>query len=148
MYVVYRYNHPKSPGVHFISAVCRKFKDAKIYLKRIPEELRKTHEIVKLSQKSYPVYFIDKNFYNEPARPVSREMLAEEINLVNKTWDSDHVYFNYYRFEEDYFGVIPGEDNMGSTDHTHVDNDYIVGCIEAAIERGEMTAKKVSRSKT
>lgn len=139
-YIIYSYDHPRSPGVHYFCGVFQKEEVAKEYLASISDEYRKNCRLESFSEFSYPLYLIEEDFYQKPAIPITRADLAKKMAMMPKVDDENHEYFNYYLFVDDYRGIIPGEDCLGMTDHHHVDNHHIQCKLNASLERQENRA--------
>jgi hypothetical protein len=137
MFIVYGYDHPRGPNIHYASGIFLRREDAEAYMASVPPEVCKTQRLEEIPQKEYPLYLIEEDFHKSPARPITRHELAIKMAMMPKVADEDHVYFNIYLFQEDYRGIRPGEDCMGSTNHTHVDNDYIIWSLDGCMEEGE-----------
>jgi len=137
MFIIYGYDHPKAPERSYISGVFKNREDAKKYLQAIPEQFKNNNKLEEISQKDYPIYFVE-DFQKKTIYPIDRFELAKKIVMMPKIEDDDHIYFNFYRFIEDYCSKHPGEDSLGWTDHTHLDNDYIIWSLDASLEKGEV----------
>lgn len=143
IHIVYAYDHPKGPGIHYFSGIFGNQKDAEDYLASLAPEYKTRSRIESFPDFDYPLYLIEKNFREGPAVPITRENLAHEMAVVHKLGlPDDHEHFNYYLFLEDYRGVVPGQDNMGNTDHHHVDTDQIKWLIHHSLEVREVQARK------
>lgn len=140
VYIIYGFDHPRSPGVHYFCGVFQKKEVAQEYLASIPEDYRKNCRMEGYPGFSYPLYLIEEDFHREPAAPITREALAKKMTMMAKVDDEDYEYFNYYLFVDDYRGFIPGEDCLGMTDHHHVDNHHIQCRLDDALERQEKRA--------
>jgi len=139
MFIIYSFNHPKGPDIHYVSGVFRHRADAEKYLQSIPSSLKNaTHRLEEIPETEYPIYFIEEDFRVGPAHPIDRLELARKIAMMPKIEDENHEYFTFYRFMGDYQGRRSGEDYLGTTDHTHVDNDLIIWSLDASIQKGEV----------
>lgn len=144
MFIIYGYGHPKDsdPQADYISGIFKRREDAEKYLASIPESYRAKNRLQEIVQTNYPLYFIEE--WDQPKSSssklqlITRRELAKKIATVPKVSDNDHVYFNYYRFMEDYQGIRPGQDCLGSTDHYHLTNDCIVSCLEGMLKESEI----------
>lgn len=143
VHIVYAYDHPKGPGIHYFSGIFREKEDADAYFNGLAPEYKTKSRIESFPEFNYPLYLIEKDFRRGPAVPITRDGLAYEMAIASKfDLPDDHEHFNYYLFLEDYRGVVPGEDNMGSTDHHHVDTDQIMWMIKHSLQVREVQATK------
>lgn len=138
IHIIYSKLNDRCPAEYHFCGVFKEEQEAKNYMASLPpaNECR----LQTFPEFHYPLYLIEKDFKKAAAIPISREDLAREMAKVSRVDDEDHVYFNYYRFVEDYRGIVPGERYWTMTDHHHVDNDMIMWRLEAALEREEAQA--------
>jgi len=119
LHVVYTRNHPLGPKQFNFCGVFMEEATAKDYFAGLPAEYGCSIQSFP-NFTGYPIYLLEHDFKKAPAHPVSLEDLAKEMAMIPKTKNDDHVYFNYYRFVEDYRGIVPGQRYFTITDHYHV----------------------------
>lgn len=123
MYIIEIETAPQS----WVAAVYKNKEDGEAYLESFPEKLRWQATIKKIDI-DFPLFIIEtiENKQNQ-FEYLDHEGLVNRIRNQKKstTEDDDHVYFNFYELNEDYFQEDVEKDQMGALQHTHVDNSYL-----------------------
>jgi hypothetical protein len=105
--------------------------EAKAHMNVIPVS-EQSHNLRSI-ELNYPFYIIENHTRPESDRfaYTNKEGLIRRIITMEPSDNLDDIppdYCTVYAIYKDYRPPNPGEDYMGSLDHHHIDNDFLIKC--------------------
>ncbi|MBW5444454.1 hypothetical protein GE107_00050 [Cohnella sp. CFH 77786] len=105
----------------WVSGIFKDEQKATDYFNSIPNELRVIQTIVE-TPLEFPFYIIESN---RTFSYMDKDGMIKAMKGIVRVEDQDHVYFNIYSIESDYFSMKSGTDYMGTLNHDHIDNSFL-----------------------
>ena len=105
----------------WISGIFISKQDAEFYFESIPKIEGIIHSLLYIEISNYPVYIVESEAF-EITNIAGVRAAIEKVKIIE---DSENIYLNLYRVNEDFQPKKPGSDYMGAIYHIHVMNGYL-----------------------